>query len=182
MCLKQPQGQGLIHRHRPCVCFQVFCCLHNRTGKTSKFCLDEEEAKPWKMPASKTGRDRFNQGLKKLEDVAGPFEDAWWEPGLHWVTDAPVIVSQSQLYYVLHKMWGFQCPSLAFVQNSWPWLVNRDCSGADSAAAVGYCRAHASFRTMPAASFAEYVLLERLLLLIRACTARDGIHPIHKRL
>ena len=34
----------------------------------------------------------------------------------------------------------------------------RDCSGADSAAGVGYCRAHASFRTTPAASFAEYAL------------------------
>ena len=39
-------------------------------------------------------------------------EDAWWEPRLHWVTDARVIVSQSQLFSFLQKPWfaGFHAP------------------------------------------------------------------------
>ena len=77
---------------------------------------------------------------------------------------------------------GFQCVSVAFVQDDWPWFVYQCNSGSDSAAAIAVrcCRAHVSFRTAPATLFASlrgYVLSERLVLQARACTARGGTNP-----
>jgi len=74
---------------------------------------------------------------------------------------------------------SFQCVSVAFVQDDWRWFVYQCNSGLDSAAAIAVrcCGAHASFRTAPATLFASlrgYVLSERLVLPVRACTARGG--------
>ena len=185
MCLKQPQGQGLIHRHCPCVCFQVFCCLQQPHGEDFKVLPGRGRSKAVENACQ---QDWQRQIQSRFEEIGGCCWAIWRRMVRAWASLSDRCTCHCESESVVLCIHSYINPGVFSVP---VWLLSK-IPGPDLSTETvleliprlpsDIAGPHASFRTMPAASFAEYLLLERLLLLIRACTARDGIHPIHKRL